>query len=122
MTALLLPLLAVVPVLAAALTAMAPWRAFGRVVTMTVPAVTMLAGLALLVQHRSEPVIATHVGGFVPGIAIPFVSDTFTALMVPARGSVRHAETPEASSIRLTAWLIRDRPKTTRTMPRCSIR
>jgi multicomponent Na+:H+ antiporter subunit D len=87
-TALLLPLLAVVPVLAAALTAMAPWRAFGRVVTMTVPAVTMLAGLALLVQHRSEPVIATHVGGFVPGVAIPFVSDTFTALMLVATGVV----------------------------------
>ena len=88
MTALLLPLLAAVPVMAAALTAMLPWRAVGRVVALAIPAATAVAGLGLLIRHHSEPVIVTHVGGFVPGVAIPFVSDSFTALMLVATGVV----------------------------------
>ena len=88
MTALLLPLLAAIPVMAAAVTAILPSRTVGRLVTLTVPAATAVAGVALLVRHRSEPVIAGSVGGFVPGVAIPFVSDTFTALMLVATGVV----------------------------------
>lgn len=88
MTALLLPLLAAVPVLAAALTAMLPWRWVGRVLALTVPAATAAAGLGLLVHHHSEPVAVTQVGAFIPGVAIPFVSDSFTALMLIATGVV----------------------------------
>lgn len=91
MSALLLPLLAAVPVMAAALSAMVPWRVLGRVLTLAVPAVTAAAGLALLVHHRSEPVLATQVGGFIPGVAIPLVSDSFTALMLVATGLVATA-------------------------------
>ena len=88
MTALLLPLLAAIPVMAAAVTAILPSRTAGRLVTLAVPAATAVAGVALLVLHRSEPVVAGSVGGFVPGVAIPFVSDSFTALMLVATGVV----------------------------------
>ena len=91
MIALLLPLLAAVPVMAAALTAMLPWRGFGRALAIAVPVATSVAGIGLLVHHHSEPVTATHVGGFVPGVAIPFVSDSFTALMLTATGVVATA-------------------------------
>lgn len=88
MTALLLPLLAAVPVMAAALTAMLPWRLPGRALALAVPAATAAAGVALLVHHRATPVEVAHVGGFVPGVAIPFVSDAFTAIMLVATGVV----------------------------------
>ena len=88
MTAQLLPLLAAIPVMAAAVTAILPSRIAGRLVTLSIPAATAVAGLALLAAHRSEPVIATAVGGFVPGVAIPFVSDSFTALMLVTTGVV----------------------------------
>ena len=88
MTALLLPLLAAIPVMAAALTAILPWRLPGRILALAVPAVTAASGVALLVHHRSTPVEVAHVGGFVPGVAIPIVSDSFTALMLVATGVV----------------------------------
>ena len=40
------------------------------------------SGVALLGVHASTPVIAHSVGDYVPGLAIVFVSDTFTALML----------------------------------------
>src|SRR5699024_1479134 len=40
------------------------------------------AGIGLLLIHESTPVIAHSVGDYVPGLAIVFVSDTFTALML----------------------------------------
>lgn len=88
MTALLLPLLAAIPVMAAAVTAILPSRQAGRLVALAVPAATAVAGVVLLVLHRSEPVIAASVGGFVPGVAIPFVSDSFAALMLVTTGVV----------------------------------
>ena len=88
MTALLLPLLAAVPVMAAALAAMLPWRIVGRVLALAVPAVTAASGLGLLLRHHTEAVLVTHVGGFIPGVAIPIVSDSFTALMLIATGLV----------------------------------
>ncbi|MFL0580039.1 proton-conducting transporter membrane subunit [Dietzia sp. 179-F 9C3 NHS] len=88
MTALLLPLLAAVPVMAAALTAILPWRLPGRALALAVPAITAVTGLGLLAHHRSTPVEVAHVGGFVPGVAIPFVSDSFTAIMLVATGVV----------------------------------
>ena len=88
MTALLLPLLAAGPVMAAALAAMLPWRIVGRILALVVPAVTAASGIGLLAHHHTEPVVATQVGGFLPGVAIPIVSDSFTALMLVATGVV----------------------------------
>src|SRR5699024_7997405 len=87
-TALLLPLLAAVPVMAAAVAAILPWRAVGRALALAVPTATAVAGLGLLVFHHTTPVAVSHVGGFIPGVAIPFVSDGFTALMLVATGLV----------------------------------
>ena len=49
-------------------------------------------------------------------------SAEMSALLTSANGSLRHADTPVVSSMRLTAWLNRASPKMTRTMPRCIIR
>ncbi len=86
MTGALLPLFVVLPLAAAAAAAIVPWTWVQRVLHLGVPAVTTAGGVALLWHHTSEPVVAHHVGGFVPGIAIPFVSDTFSALMLTVTG------------------------------------
>ena len=82
MTAALLPLLAAIPIAAAAATVL--WRnpVWQRAWLLGIPVLTGLAGLDLLGQHRDTPVLAENVGAFVPGVAIPFVSDTFSALMI----------------------------------------
>ncbi|WP_337459782.1 monovalent cation/H+ antiporter subunit D family protein [Serinicoccus profundi] len=82
MNAALLPLLAALPIAAAAATVL--WRnaAWQRFWLLAIPVLTGAAGLDLLLQHRTTPVLAENVGAFVPGVAIPFVSDTFSALMI----------------------------------------
>jgi NADH:ubiquinone oxidoreductase subunit 4 (subunit M) len=81
----LLPLLVAVPLLGAALGAMLPER-ISRMLMLILPALTTAGGAALLVTHRETPVLAHHVGGWVPGIAIPFVSDMFSAVMITVTG------------------------------------
>ena len=81
----LLPLLVAVPLALAAVGVLVPERVM-RAVMVVVPAVTALAGVGLLVVHAERPVIATQVGAFVPGVAIPLVSDTLTALMLTVTG------------------------------------
>lgn len=85
MTGSLLPLLVVVPLLGAALGALVP-GAVARALLVLAPVVTTAGGAALLVEHAQTPVLAHNVGGFVPGIAIPLVSDTFTAVMITVTG------------------------------------
>ncbi len=82
----LLPLLAGLPLLAAGVTVVVRRAVLDRLLIVGVPLATALAGVALVGVHRSEPVIAHNVGAFVPGIAIPFVSDTLTALMLAVTG------------------------------------
>ncbi|GAB78726.1 multisubunit sodium/proton antiporter, MrpD subunit [Austwickia chelonae] len=86
MTAAALPLFVAVPLAAAALTVL--WRQmwWERVLMVGVPLATAAGGLALIVEHRSVPVIAHGVGGYVAGIAIPFVSDTLAAAMLVITG------------------------------------
>ena len=78
----LLLLLIGVPLLASALSVLITSRTFDRLLLLAAPSFVGLSGLGLLVLHRTQPVIAHSVGGYVPGLAIPFVSDTFTALML----------------------------------------
>ncbi|WP_203336537.1 monovalent cation/H+ antiporter subunit D family protein [Nocardioides limicola] len=85
MTGPALPLLVVVPLLAAALGVMLPGR-LSRMLLVVGPLLTTAGGAALVMAHSETPVIAHHVGGFVPGIAIAFVSDTFTAVMITVTG------------------------------------
>lgn len=82
MNAALLPLFAAVPLLAAATTVLLRQVLLERFLLLAVPAATTAAGVFLISHHAQEPVIAHAVGAFVPGVAIPFVSDTFTAVMI----------------------------------------
>jgi len=85
MTGSLLPLLVVLPLLGASLGALVP-GSVARVMLVLSPMLTTAGGVALLVTHGDTPVLAHNVGGFVPGIAIPFVSDMFTAVMITVTG------------------------------------
>ncbi|WP_333618924.1 proton-conducting transporter transmembrane domain-containing protein [Dietzia sp.] len=78
----LLPLFLGVPILAAALAVLVPWAAVRRGLVYGVPLAGLVAGLALISYHETERVAAVNVGDFVPGVSIPFASDTFSALMI----------------------------------------
>ena len=91
MTPALLPLLVAVPVLAAAFAALCPWPAGRRVLAHAVVLASTAAGLALLLATRDGSIGSVQVGGFVPGVAIPFVVDAFSALLLVATGVVTAA-------------------------------
>ncbi len=80
-----LPLLIALPLGMAALGVFLPGRVMRLAMVLT-PLLTAAGGVALLIEHASTPVIATQVGAFVPGIAIPLVSDTLAALMITVTG------------------------------------
>lgn len=84
-----LPLFVVIPLAAAAVAAIAAlWRGIllQRLLALVIPALSGLGGVALLLEHSVTPVLATQVGGFIPGVAIPFVSDTLAAAMLAVTG------------------------------------
>lgn len=82
MNASLLPLFLGLPLAAAGASLLSRKTWWQRSLLLLVPTLTLLAAIDLLGIHRTTPVLAENVGGFVPGIAIPFVSDTFSALML----------------------------------------
>ncbi len=82
MTGDLLPLFVAVPLIAAALAVLTRRTAVQRIVLIGVPAAVCVAGVLLLLEHRSTPVIAHNVGAFEGGVSVPFVSDSFSALML----------------------------------------
>ncbi len=83
----ILPLLVAVPLACAGLTAMAPARARW---TLGVAGAALLAQVVvaalLLVQTHDGTVLAHGVGGWPAGIAIPFVADQFSSLMLLVTG------------------------------------
>lgn len=83
-----LPLLAVVPLFFTALTAVARTKFVDRAVMIATPLGTLATGVVLLGVHRDIPVIAHSVGNYLEGVAIVFVTDTFTALMLTITGLV----------------------------------
>ena len=79
----LLPLFVAIPLLSAAVLIIFPGITFlSRALILLVPSFSLIYSVLLLNEHRSTPVIAEQIGGWPAGIAIPFVSDTFTALML----------------------------------------
>lgn len=78
----LLLLLIGVPLLASAISVLVLSRTIDRILLIGVPSFVGSSGIGLLVLHQSTPVIAHSVGGYIPGVAIPFVSDSFTSLML----------------------------------------
>lgn len=77
-----LPLLMGGPLLLASVLVVVRHVLLERVLLLAVPLISLTVGIILVLEHRTVPVIAHHVGGYIPGIAIPFVSDTLSALMI----------------------------------------
>lgn len=87
MNAPFLPLIAVLPLILAGVTTVVPGRILHRALLLLVPFLTGLCGIWLLSEHLDgTPVLVAQVGGFIPGVAIPFVSDTLTAVMLTVTG------------------------------------
>lgn len=87
MNAPILPLFIAVPLVMAGITTLVPGRLVQRLVLILMPLLSGSAGLWLLTRHLGDtPVMVAQVGGFVPGIAIPFVSDALAAVMLTVTG------------------------------------
>ena len=87
MSAPYLALFVALPLIATAVTAVVPRSGLHRVMLLLIPLVSGLSGAWLLAQHLSgTPVLVAQVGGFVPGVAIPLVSDSLSALMLTVTG------------------------------------
>jgi multicomponent Na+:H+ antiporter subunit D len=84
----LLALFVVLPLMSAAALTMVSLRPVVVTLHLGVPALTAVGGVLLLREHAASPVLAHDVGGFVPGVAIPLVSDTFTALLITVTSAV----------------------------------
>lgn len=82
----LLPLFVAVPMLCSGASVVLRRRAADRVLIIAIPLLVLVAAIALMVYHREEPVLASAVGSFEGGIAIPLVSDTLTAVMLATTG------------------------------------
>lgn len=86
----LLPIFVVVPLTAAALAAAVPWPLARRVLALLVPALGIVGGAVLLSTvsgagadgAAGTRVIATGIGHFPGGVAIPLAADTLSALMI----------------------------------------
>ncbi|PRQ12145.1 cation:proton antiporter [Corynebacterium sp. 13CS0277] len=85
----LLPLFMAAPLLCAAVAVVAPWRLVRDALALLAPA-GIAAGGAVLFAYAAEPV-AHNVGLYDGGVAIPFVADRFTAIMLVATGVVAFA-------------------------------
>ncbi|MEJ5997757.1 monovalent cation/H+ antiporter subunit D family protein [Corynebacterium sp. H130] len=80
----ILPLFLAVPLFAAALAAMLPWRWMRDALMLIIPVVAGCGGVYLF-QHG----IMTHnIGLYVGGVSIPFASDQFSAVMIIAASIV----------------------------------
>ncbi|MBB5833127.1 monovalent cation/H+ antiporter subunit D family protein [Brachybacterium aquaticum] len=84
-----LPLLVAIPILAAGITAFArarrPWTV---VVLLLVQTAQLVAATLLVIETADGSVHAHQVGGWIPGIAIPFAVDAFSALMLTVAGGL----------------------------------
>ena len=79
----LLSLFIAVPLLAAAVAAMAPWMSLRRALGLLVPAFGIVGGIWVLVQvNEPNTVLVDNVGGFVGGISIPLVADNLAGIMI----------------------------------------
>ena len=79
----LLSLFIVVPLLAAAIAAMAPWSSVRRILGLLVPAFGIVASIWVLAKVSApHTVMVDNVGGFVGGISIPLAADNLAGIMI----------------------------------------
>ena len=82
----LLPLFFAVPVLAGVLAALAGSRTLGRALGLAVPAAVVAGGVALAFSTSGGQVVVAQVGGWPGGLAIPFVADLLSSLLLVVSG------------------------------------
>ncbi|EOM76525.1 monovalent cation/H+ antiporter subunit D family protein [Rhodococcus rhodnii] len=82
MNAALLPLVVAVPLIAAALAAVLPSRAARSGILIVTNVAALGFGVLLVAQTWDGAVLATNVGLWPNGIAIPFAADVFSGLMI----------------------------------------
>jgi multicomponent Na+:H+ antiporter subunit D len=82
----LLPLAFAVPILAAALALVDRSGRLGRALGLVVPAALALAGASLVWATKDGQVVVAQVAGWPGGVAIPFVADMLSALLVTLIG------------------------------------
>lgn len=82
----LLALFVAVPLLCAGLSVILRQRVVDRILLVGVPVLAIAGAVALMLFHREVPVLASAIGAYEGGIAIPLVSDTLTALMLATTG------------------------------------
>ncbi|WP_313815901.1 proton-conducting transporter membrane subunit [Citricoccus sp.] len=82
----LLPLFVAVPLLFAGISVILRRRVLDRILIIAVPVLVLASAVALMVHHQNAPVLASAIGSFEGGIAIPFVSDTLTAVLLATTG------------------------------------
>lgn len=76
-----LPLFVAVPLVSSALALMSPWRKVRDALHIAVPALSLVAACWLFAATAGGP-LAHNVGLFTGGVAIPFVGDRFSAIMM----------------------------------------
>lgn len=80
----ILPLFLAFPLLAAAIAAVSPWRFLRTALMLGIPTAGLIGGIWLFQQGT----IAHSIGLYVGGVAIPYVSDEFSAVMIIATSLV----------------------------------
>ncbi|WP_297007944.1 monovalent cation/H+ antiporter subunit D family protein [uncultured Corynebacterium sp.] len=86
----LLPVFVFVPLIAAGIAVIIPWSAARRALSLLIPAAGLTGGALLLAAvsgageggNAGTDVIATGIGHFPGGVAIPLAADTLSALMI----------------------------------------
>ncbi len=99
----LLPLAFAVPIVAAAVSLVDPSGRLGRALGLVVPAALAMAGACLVWATRDGDVVVAQVAGWPGGVAIPFVADMLSSLLVTLIGLLVVASMVFARACGLTA-------------------
>ncbi|MDO5031461.1 monovalent cation/H+ antiporter subunit D family protein [Corynebacterium sp.] len=78
----LLPLFPAVPLVSAALALMAPWPKVRDTIMLLVPGVGIFAAFGLLLYCMDNGPVAHTVGNYQGNVGIPFLADSFSAVMI----------------------------------------
>ncbi|MBN9643759.1 monovalent cation/H+ antiporter subunit D family protein [Corynebacterium mendelii] len=94
-----LPLFVALPLLASAVCVLVPWKKVRDTIHIVIPAAMIIGGILLFQSTAAHGPVAESVGRYVGGIAIPFVADAFTAVMIVTTSVVALASNWFATSI-----------------------
>lgn len=78
----LLPIFVAVPLAASAIAVLLPWRVARDILHIAIPLLGVFAGIWLFAYTSTHGTIAHSIGLYVGGVAIPFVADAFSAIMI----------------------------------------